>query len=307
MTTTAVAWREQTLTMPDLDLAWFEAGDGPTVVFLHGGPGLDHRLLRPLATPLTRRYRCVLPDQRGSGRSRLDRLDGTTLHVDRFLANIEALRTQLGEERLRLVGWSWGAFLALLYGAVHPERVERLALIAPGPVEYELIEVYRANLVRPLTAAERRARADLVARGEAALEAGDREGYRALHRELMALTFRVWFYDPDLAERHLESYLASAGDPYDGALVGRHVLGSLGEFGAWERIGTWDAPTLVLYGYQDFEPITQAYQFREWIPQARLAFLNECGHFPWLEQPEAFYHELGALLGDEQGREERPS
>lgn len=70
----------------------------------------------------------------------------------------------------------------------------------------------------------------------------------------------------------------------------------MGEFGAWEGIGAWDAPTLVLYGYQDFEPITQAYMLKEWIPQARLAFLNECGHYPRLEQPEAFYAEVGAFL-----------
>ena len=56
------------------------------------------------------------------------------------------------------------------------------------------------------------------------------------------------------------------------------------------------APTLVLYGYQDFEPITQAYLLRERLPQAELVFLNECGHVPWFEQPGEFYRVLGVFL-----------
>ena len=56
------------------------------------------------------------------------------------------------------------------------------------------------------------------------------------------------------------------------------------------------ASLLVLYGYQDFEPITQAYLIRERIPQTRICFLNRCGHLPWLEQPEAFYREVGDFL-----------
>jgi len=78
--------------------------------------------------------------------------------------------------------------------------------------------------------------------------------------------------------------------------VGRHVLASLGTFEGWARIGAWAAPTLVLYGYQDFEPITQAYTLREWIPQAELVFIDECGHYPWLEQPDATFAALRAFL-----------
>src|SRR5438067_2807308 len=100
-------WQERLLPTSDLHLAFYEAGNGPTILFLHGGPGDDHRYMRPLAEPLTNDFHCVLYDQRGSGRSVLDRLDETTLHINRFFEDIEALRTHLGQARLTLMGHSW--------------------------------------------------------------------------------------------------------------------------------------------------------------------------------------------------------
>jgi proline iminopeptidase len=148
-------WREHVLPIPDGTLAWYDAGAGPTVVWINGGPGDDHHYLRTVAAPFTARLRCVLYDQRGCGGSRLERLDAATLDVARFVADLEALRDALGEERLRLVGHSWGATLALLYAAAHPECTERVALVGMGPTDDEMDAVAAANLLKPLSAAER--------------------------------------------------------------------------------------------------------------------------------------------------------
>src|SRR5438093_13502764 len=96
--TSAPQWRQWTLPTPELDLACCDAGEGPPLLFLHGGPGDDHRFLRPMAEPLAHRFRCVLYDQRGSGRSRMDRLDDTTLRMNGFLADLEALRVHLRQD-----------------------------------------------------------------------------------------------------------------------------------------------------------------------------------------------------------------
>jgi pimeloyl-ACP methyl ester carboxylesterase len=56
------------------------------------------------------------------------------------------------------------------------------------------------------------------------------------------------------------------------------------------------APTLVVYGYQDYEPITQAYLIRERIPQTRIRFLNRCGHMTWIEQPEGTFEAVDSFL-----------
>ncbi len=291
---TPTRWQESRLRTGEVDLALYEAGQGPVLVFLHGGPGHDHRLLRPLAELLAGEYRCVLADQRGSGCSNVDDLNG--LHVDQLVEDIEALRVHLRSEHLTLVGWSWGAALAMLYGAAHPERISGIAAIAPGPILWHLVEVYRANQLRPLNAEERLVHARLTEQMDDALRFQDAPRFRALDRQLVELTIRTWFYEPQKAREFLTTYLATAGDPYNAALVSRQILGSLGEFSSWDRLGAWRAPTLVVYGYQDFEPITQAYLIKDWAPQTQLAFINECGHYPWLEQPEQLSAALRTFL-----------
>jgi proline iminopeptidase len=291
-------WQEHYLRTPDLRLAWYAAGSGPTVIFLNGGPGDSHRYLRPAAAPLAGHFRCVLYDQRGCGRSLLDNPDARLLHVDRFLDDLEALRLHLGLERLALVGHSWGATLALVYAVAHPGRVERLALVGMGPISDELDAVAAANLLKPLSAAERVERGGLRTQVQAAVAAGDEAGARTLRAREAPLRFRAWFATPEALHRFLTAYLAETPPNRQvNELVWasyRQVRGGL----PYERI---TAPLLVLYGYQDFEPITQAYVLRERMPQARLRFLNACGHVPWLEQPEPFYAALRAFLSETGG------
>ena len=85
-------------------------------------------------------------------------------------------------------------------------------------------------------------------------------------------------------------------EPYRIAQVERYVFPSLGEFPFWDRFDQIKAPVLVLYGYQDFEPITQAYVLRDWMPHTRIRMINRCGHWPWLEQPDAFFEALEDFL-----------
>lgn len=98
--------------------------DGIPVLFLHGGPGAGcepyhRRFFDP------RRYRIVLFDQRGCGRSTPHGClqHNTTPHL---VADIETIRVQLGIEQWVLFGGSWGSTLALVYAQTHPERVRGL-------------------------------------------------------------------------------------------------------------------------------------------------------------------------------------
>jgi proline iminopeptidase len=95
--------------------------EGIPVLFVHGGPGAgcseqDRRFFDP------EKYRIILFDQRGAGRSRphADLNDNTTAHL---LADMETLRERLGVERWLLFGGSWGSTLALAYAQAHPEAV----------------------------------------------------------------------------------------------------------------------------------------------------------------------------------------
>jgi proline iminopeptidase len=110
------------------EIYWEESGNpkGKPALFVHGGPGAgadprSRRFFDP------KRYRIVVFDQRGCGRSRphASLEDNTTWHL---VADIERLRAFLGIERWLVFGGSWGSTLALAYSQAHPRRVSELVL-----------------------------------------------------------------------------------------------------------------------------------------------------------------------------------
>jgi proline iminopeptidase len=113
---------------PVHELYYEESGNpkGKPVVFLHGGPGGGtNPQMRRFFDP--KRYRIVMFDQRGCGRStpHASLEDNTTWHL---VDDIEKLRETLGIERWQVFGGSWGSTLALAYAQKHPDRVTELVL-----------------------------------------------------------------------------------------------------------------------------------------------------------------------------------
>ena len=99
---------------------------GKPVVMIHGGPGAGcNAQMRRFHDPA--KYRIVLFDQRGAGRStpHADLTDNTTWHL---VEDIEKLRVHLGIERWQVFGGSWGSTLALAYAQKHPQAVTELVL-----------------------------------------------------------------------------------------------------------------------------------------------------------------------------------
>ncbi|HXK04308.1 MAG TPA: prolyl aminopeptidase [Verrucomicrobiae bacterium] len=121
------------------EIYWHEYGNplGEPVMFLHGGPGggtspKQARFFNP------RRYRIILFDQRGCGKSRptvaspdpqtasAALVDNTTDHL---IADIEALRAHLGVKGpMHVFGGSWGSTLSLAYAIRYPDSVKTLIL-----------------------------------------------------------------------------------------------------------------------------------------------------------------------------------
>jgi proline iminopeptidase len=100
--------------------------DGKPALIVHGGPGVG----RPSGSPKSfdpQRYRIIMFDQRGCGRS----LPHASLEANTtwdLVADMERLRTHLGIERWQLFGGSWGSTLSLAYAQTHPARVSELVL-----------------------------------------------------------------------------------------------------------------------------------------------------------------------------------
>jgi proline iminopeptidase len=117
------------LRVSDVHEIYYEESGNPNgkpVVFLHGGPGGGTEAkYRRFFDP--DRYRIVLFDQRGCGKStpHASLVDNTTWHL---VSDIEALRKHLGIAKWQVFGGSWGSTLALAYAETHPEAVSELVL-----------------------------------------------------------------------------------------------------------------------------------------------------------------------------------
>jgi proline iminopeptidase len=132
------------LKVDDLHTLYWEVSGNPQgvpVVFLHGGPGAGTQAIhRRFFDP--RRWRIVLFDQRGAGRSEPHgetRQNTTELLVE----DIEKLRKHLGVERWHLFGGSWGSTLALAYAQTHPARclgmiLRGICLLEPHEIDWFL-------------------------------------------------------------------------------------------------------------------------------------------------------------------------
>jgi proline iminopeptidase len=106
--------------------------DGKPALVVHGGPGSGCTVT--MRRPVDPRYRLVLFDQRGCGRSTPHASDpATDMSVnttEHLLADMERLREHLGIERWLLSGGSWGSTLILAYAERHPQRVSEIVIVS---------------------------------------------------------------------------------------------------------------------------------------------------------------------------------
>jgi len=98
----------------------------PTVVLLHGGPGFDHSIYKPVLSSLADIAQVVFLDQRGNGRSDPGPREGWTLA--QWGDDVRGFCEALGIDRPIVLGMSFGGMVALAYATRHPAHPAKLIL-----------------------------------------------------------------------------------------------------------------------------------------------------------------------------------
>jgi len=261
-----------------------EVGAGPRGVVLHGGPGAHHDYLLPQYDLLAGRRRLFYYDQRGGGRSPVPR--DVPVGWREQVADLEALRAALELPRLTLLGYSWGGLLALLYYLEHPDRVERLALVAPASAS----AAYRDQFEREF-AKRMQAPAVLAARDALRASGLQHKDHAAYQRRAFELSVAGYFKHPEDATR-LTPFRVTARTQ-------QAVWQSLGEYDLRPRLretaSRFPPPAaLVLHGTADPIPIEGSREVAA-ILGARLVELD-CGHCPHVEATDRFVGALDPFL-----------
>lgn len=281
--------QEGSFTSGGVELHYRSAGSGPPAVLLSGGPGFTVDYMAPVGDFLPDRYRRIHFEQRGTGRSRPAQFDPVTMTLQTVVEDLEALRVNLRQDRLLLVGHSWGGMLAMAYAVAHPERVDRLILIGPGGPTLEFTEWFGDNITARLRPE------DLEARSywQAAAENGVDKDKVALE-DIRAIVPGYFF------ERR--KGLEFAAGIEEGALrhdVNELLFADLGKhYDLRPGLRTLDRPVLVVQGHQDPIGDKTAEDIHALIPGSTLTYINRCGHFPWIEQPDDFRRAIAAFLSE---------
>ena len=139
--TDSTVWRVES----DISLHFEVYGEGRPVIIVHGGPGIPYASAWKGLKSLEEEYAFYYYHQRGAGNSTrpIDRFESKnylknmaeleqTLGIGAQIADIERIRRILKEDKLLLIGHSFGGFIAALYGAEFPEQIEKLILVAPA-------------------------------------------------------------------------------------------------------------------------------------------------------------------------------
>ena len=254
-------------------------GDGIPLIALHGGPGGDSCSLQALA-PLGDTRAIIRYDQLGTGRS--GRPTDTSLwNRDRFVAELDALRDQLGLKEIHLLGHSWGGSLAAYYYLeTGGKGVKSLILSSPLISTVKWIE--DANLLR----------AQLPAEVRDVLDANEKAGTTD-SRDYQAAT-QVFYARHVTRGDAVENYECPDA-PWNPVIYKQmwgptefYATGSLKDFDLTDRLDEIDTPTLFIAGeFDEARPQTVA-AFAKRVRGARFEVIPGVGHASYTRAPDLY-------------------
>lgn len=277
-----------------LQLFYRVYGSGPdTAVVLAGGPGLPISYMDRDLAPLAHGRTVIYFDARNAGFSDVV-TDPALLAMDHHVADVEAVRQHFGIGRLKLVGHSWGAMVAAFYAAAHPQNVDRMVLVTPGPLQAQYDAQFEA---------ERQSRTSpqlLQQQGEliGLLLSGQAPDPVATCEQLFSFYFPAYFADPANIANLRGSWcgmtpLAANLLPFT-MFAGRASLGP--DWNLAPMLSNIQVPALVIHGAGDPIPYASTAGYASALPNGELRVIQGAGHFPWLEQPTAFFTAVNTFL-----------
>lgn len=266
----------------DVHLLAHSVGGGATLVVVNGGPGSSHHSIAGLESLASSTLRVVLYDQRGMGGSSAP-ADDKGYELDRYVADLEALRVGLGLPTIHVLGHSFGGLVAMGYAAAHPNRVASLTLISSRAPDWDDQQIAMNSFEKRLT--------KLLAENKIPRNPPPAVGDDC--RAQSSAFLPVLFADPDFS-RPLEETKTTSCSVHVREMTEKFLYG----YDLRPKLKTLASPTLVLIG--DADPFGEALgrataKAFEAAP-VQYEVLPKCGHFPWIECPEAFRPKVEEFL-----------
>ena len=248
---------------------YVEAGTGPTVILLHGLGGSSQAWQLNIA-PLAEKYHVVVPDQIGFGKSDKPLVN---YRLRTYVDFLDQFCKQLKIERATLIGNSMGGWIAAMFTAAFPDRVDKLVLVDAGgyapPKDLDTRTFFGLN---PTTRAEMKV--------------------------LVAKVFYNKAFQSDAAIDAAITARLGAGDGFTIKSITESII--RGEDFLDDIAKTIKRPTLIIWGREDgLIALADGERFNKDIAGSKLIVFDQCGHVPNFEKAVEFNAAVLKFLGEQ--------
>ena len=264
-----------------LTLYYSVIGLGPAILFLAGGPGLAVDYLVPIAERLADHASCILFHQRGTGLSQLSDSSCMAIDLNTNLADIEDIRIHLAVDKWTVFGHSYGGMLALAYAGVHASRIGSLILVAACGLSLDNFPEYLRQLTLRLPIEAQHEVANW-SQPNILAEFGD-VVYLKQFQHLAPAYFCNTNYAAVLHNSLPKQFNTSTYSRVTLDLIQR-------KFDAEESLEEVAIPTIIIQGRQDALGENVPRSLNSAIAGSKVVFIEDSGHFPWIEQPDSFFN-----------------
>ena len=266
------------VTIDDTRLYVVERGQGYPMLVLHGGPGLDHHGFADYLDPLTDRCRLIFVDQRSQGRS--DQTPESTWTLPQMAHDVVSLAQAMSLDRYAVLGYSYGAFVALQNAVDFPGQAAQ-TIVSSGIPSARYLE----HVARSLEAFEPIELREQVAASWA------RESSVETRQEVDALLHdQLPFHFANPLDPRIKEYEESTAGAVNSPHVLRHFARQ--EYGGIEvedRLRHVTQPVLVLAGRHDHTCSVEAAEaIARGVPNAELVIFEKSAHMTFVEENERY-------------------
>lgn len=273
------------ISYPNGYLYFHTYGAGTPVIILSGGPGNSCLQQEEVAMTLSKKYRSILLEQRGTGLSVPVPLDSTTINLDEAMKDLRRLLDHLHLKKAVFYGHSWGAMLAMSFAANYPDKVSALVLVDPGYYKYspEWMTAHMNNLRSRLSATE----VNLTDSLEKIINEGKATDEQMKH---YFNTIRLsYIYN----KSQIDSMLRKINVAKSNLVMQQLMVNDLRRinFDLSKNLHQYKGPITVIAGRQD-ALVFYTYELKIIRPAIKLRWIEEAGHFPMFEQTPAFNKQL---------------
>jgi pimeloyl-ACP methyl ester carboxylesterase len=278
------------------------ASNNPPIVYLHGGPGgyIHSTIVTQMRAIAKEGFDVYLYDQIGSGLS--DRLSRPKDYsFDRHLEDLnEIINTQIRNDKVILIGHSYGGILATHFAANHPDKIAKLILSSPGD-----LQPYRLNSDGTMTDMNKLYPTPSQYQFKTPIEVFEQTERDFLQpRVVMSMLCAMMFNFKWASDREFDDYTNTMASKFTKGMVadpknvrpeeggaGGYSHGFSNFYGNLEdirpRLRQLDIPALVLQGQYDQGEYSTVYEYADLL-KGEYRFIENAGHIIWWDKPNEY-------------------